>query len=104
MASNIGGFTPGPWFFVEPGRLQGRQYKDWVISGADGHNWICLGPEWDDIYQEESQANARLIEAAPELLEVLVKCRRALATVWGEDEKRLHEIDAAIAKATGAQP
>jgi len=63
--------SPGPWFFVEPSKLHGRQYKDWIITYGDGHNWVCLGPEWDASFQEESDANGRLISAAPELLEVL---------------------------------
>ena len=36
--------SPGPWFFVEPSKMYGRQYKDWVITYGDGHNWVCLGP------------------------------------------------------------
>ena len=44
--------------------------------------------------------NARLIAAAPELLEALIDCRRALelANFTGE----LAVVDAAIAKATGS--
>ena len=92
MASNIGGFTPGPWS---------------AMSWSATEHYIPEVWNKDESGISDSIAkleDARLIAAAPELLEVLVKCRRALATVWGEDEKRLHEIDAAIAKATGAQP
>ena len=94
MASNFGGFTPGPWgddgggWIVGPNGVRVSEY-----AGCGTHD-----AEWPN------PADQRLAIAAPELLEVLVKCRRALATVWDEDEKRLHEIDAAIAKATGAQP
>jgi hypothetical protein len=55
-------------------------------------------------HQDEPQANARLIAAAPELLEALEALALDLENngeVYGSDEKRLGLIHEAIARARG---
>ena len=55
---------------------------------------------------EETRANARLIAAAPELLEALQKMLpelRGLSIVSDTAAEMLREAEAAIAKATGEQ-
>jgi len=54
------------------------------------------------ISEAEARSNARLIAAAPEMLEALRDCRRALEIANFTQE--LAVVDAAIAKATGGQP
>ena len=101
----MSGHTPGPW--------------DWYWRESDGEAdcgvyWekyqgqaysVCRAPR----YQTEEQwaADARLIAAAPELLEALIDARKQLEAyeeaLNGEDYNS-PRINAAIAKATGEQP
>lgn len=62
-----------------------------------------ITPTYDGVDKreaEETRANARLIAAAPELLEALIDCRRALEIANFTQE--LAVVNAAISKATGA--
>lgn len=83
----------------------GRQLDDavkWVVTSDEHDTWISTGPTWDQEHAEESEANARLIAAAPELLSSLrfaVKLLSALPHVNGTVQ--LDYMRAAIAKATG---
>lgn len=82
--------TPGPWKYTISAKHNRPQ-----ISGKDGHQ-ICL--LWRD---GEMEANARLIAAAPELLEAL----KNLANQTVINEYNGHCFTAArkaIAKAEGA--
>lgn len=88
--------TPGPWSFIAREWQLGRKHSDWVVYD-DGHNWICLGPSWDAEFARESEANARLIAAAPDLL-------NALTVLADAAEARGIPCDAAraaITRATG---
>ena len=58
---NQSGHTPGPWTSF----LTGGEY--WVIGG-DGLNVIC---RFKPVSSENNMANARLIEAAPKMKELL---------------------------------
>jgi hypothetical protein len=59
--------TPGPW------HVRGR------LIEADRHTVAALSKVTDcDLLREESEANARLIAAAPELLEACETCLRLL--------------------------
>lgn len=86
--------TPGPW------RLWGKADPSQVISDATGFIAQTLGGN--------DEANARLIAAAPELLEALKNLDEAYCRSGGpltraernEDRKRLIAARAAIAKAT----
>lgn len=91
--------TPGPWRVLPPelgksylrvrGTRLGGRYKIANVLHPDYENV----PDWE---AERSTANARLIAAAPELLDA---CRSALA-----GEHRAHELlRTAIAKAAGEQ-
>lgn len=109
--------TPGPWFKSErPTNVNGIEYAGGCIAFTamprqaseereEGESWLEMRvrtkPEQDAIKAEEA-ANARLIAAAPELLEAL----RDMLMVTTETNGcgRQHAIDgarAAIAKATG---
>lgn len=104
-------YTPGPWELG--GETIDNQYPlrryDTIIglifSWADGNNATY----------REALANARLIAAAPDLLEALIAARQALAltvSCWlckddmnHDDEQRIQSVRAlvraAIARATG---
>jgi hypothetical protein len=98
--------TPKPWL--------GRPYNDPVgICGCDEVGLqIAFVTSPDEKRRDELKANARLIAAAPELLEELKKAR---AEIWrlldakGIEPKQAREwpeivsADAAIAKATGGE-
>ena len=69
----MSGHTKGPWALLLPHDLWvGRPIDDWAITVDDHDTWICTGPTWDAEHSEESAANARLISAAPDLLEALI--------------------------------
>lgn len=87
--------TPGPWNDGPTINLCGCHHV--------GLNIGFLGTSSSKRY-EEGLANARLITAAPELLEALIQARRALA--WASEQRPEFEAeydlaDHAIAKATG---
>ncbi|HGM6773279.1 TPA: hypothetical protein ACKQAW_003888 [Stenotrophomonas maltophilia] len=98
--------TPGPWSCMSESAHEGVYVDDCVhsVSKAAGRaDIICLSPSHEDYELSAAMwdANARLIAAAPELLEA------AMAFVAPFDDiEVVHDSDiamarAAIAKATG---
>ena len=93
--------TPGPWYVT--GKL--TRYVEALIDGGLIQEVAACGPtKADGGYGPQQEANARLIAAAPALLEALKWM--VLRTEGGEypDGKCLEDARAAIAKATGEQP
>jgi hypothetical protein len=106
--------TPGPWKVVrtKDEHWRERYYGIWTdegvekdrpIANVDGDNAVWL-PEGEDF------ANARLIAAAPELLEACIEARSALDNLMGdsdlpeddsEEMTAMQMLSAAIAKAEG---
>ena len=95
--------TPGPWILDEESidllDFELETHRIWI--NADGmHIGYVDGPR-----TEERKANARLIAAAPDLLEALKEIVKSLADQ--DDEGMIEHVDpmikarAAIAKATG---
>lgn len=94
--------TPGPWLVQA-----GNEWADGIVT-LEGHNENGTPMYWTvasyNRRRDESDANARLIASAPELLAAL---KRLIAT--GLDEREYHEFmsnpahyaRAAIAKAEG---
>lgn len=82
--------TPGPWFTKREGFS--TVYVDARIGGGLLQEVAAVGPQEGGIQQQD--ANARLIAAAPELLEA---CKAALS----DDQPYIEKCRAAIAKATG---
>lgn len=91
-------FTPGPWHVgMKPGPIvygpQGEQVANMHVAMLD---------------QDEHKANARLIAAAPDLLETLKHLRAEIRAVIKFDVKKHYSLivadvaaDKAIAKAEG---
>ena len=81
-------YTPGPW------RVNGR----FVMALKE--KTVCEVPQFGVIHGKVDAANARLIAAAPELLEAL---RLAQSIIGHPDDAHSKLIDAAIAKTEGQQ-
>ena len=94
--------TPGPWFFDQHGHVYGTSEAQ-PIDGFPGGKTI-LHPH---VCTPRCISDARLIAAAPELLEALEKCRKELSAwmrCYCEDaatQEAISQASAAIAKATG---
>jgi hypothetical protein len=90
--------TPGPWRIAPA-----SDYADGSLNvDADTRGYVCLAGFRDD---PEARANARLIAAAPDLLEA---CKRILADIDSNatlafeiDGDALEALDSAITKAEG---
>lgn len=87
--------TPGPW----------ETDRNNVHTGQIATIHHCLNNDWVEVWSEnwpideaEQEANARLIAAAPELLEALHR----LVDATDPETTGWSEAVAAIAKATGA--
>lgn len=99
----LGGHTPGPWSYDMNRHThdyvifrEGAQYSDHVREwGCIDDGGVVGSSEW--IWIEE--ADARLIAAAPDLLEAL---KEAVAFHDDEDNEHIARWRAAIARATGA--
>jgi hypothetical protein len=100
--------TPGPWIHDT------RGYPHPDVKAASGRNIACTWgvnnqpktPEAAAAQQEIARANARLIAAAPELLEALKEVLNNPAGDYDASdgyENAVKQARAAIAKATGAQ-
>ena len=96
--------TPGPWFMrVNRHRDTNGSKWGWVDSNNSGSQRPPAGVNVCWTEGETSHANARLISAAPELLESLEKLHAIMQKggVWTiEDQKAAYE---AIVKAKGEQ-
>ena len=98
--------TPGPWVVV--GRL--TKYVEARLVGRLIQEVAACGPTMaDEGYGQHQEANARLIAAAPDLLEALqdvdaLWMHNSIAHGDGKIGPLHEKVIAAIAKATGDQP
>lgn len=90
--------TPGPWRVTADGYIAGQGFVP--IRTPYRENAFKDGPARSGHPEAEVQANARLIAAAPELLEALEACLDAIGS-WEpeEDPYYVTMARAAIAKA-----
>lgn len=100
--------TPGPWKAVI------GAYGDWFINANDGSAWIAKTVPVRDLMTKlaifETEPDARLIAAAPDLLAALEAMSTSFHDVeymGGPDDHKTIAANmarAAIAKATGSEP
>ena len=98
MARLIVKHTPGPWFAVGyQVEIESDTVADICTTNA---NLFGQGGLHDDA---RAMANARLIAAAPDMLEMLEVARDCLevSNYEGEDDEVLAEIASVIARAKG---
>lgn len=92
--------TPGPW---QTDRNNCHAGQIATIHHCLNNDWVEIwSPDWPDD-EEVQEANARLIAAAPELLEVLKEVQE-FAQGWSQYEMPIgldDRINGAIAKALG---
>ena len=99
--------TPGPWFY-----LKGDEWSHSVVTHhgelPDGSQSYWTVASINKQREPEHEANARLIAAAPELLEVVKQMQSALSRCFGahaadegDRHRALAQARAVIAKATG---
>lgn len=86
--------TPGPWQVGAGGNAHANRV--WTADMRPIVN-LCSMSTGIAMYDPEAQANARLIAAAPELLEVV----RELIEAGHEDAALMRRAELSIAKATG---
>lgn len=94
-----GTHTPGPWLIKK--RHDEPEYSNSILSvEADGKDFVDSVATLYGCEDPEKLANARLIAAAPELLQALQNLVSDIddGTVYGQ---RLAQAHAAIANATG---
>ena len=91
--------TPGPWEAEWH-----RKYKQWNVFPESGKAVVSVTDLCGEYSKEETEANARLIAAAPELLEALqglLDCMAIPSSICKE-RPAYEAARAAIAKATGS--
>ena len=96
--------TPGPWTLVPKDTPKGTL----MVDSVSGLVAVMESSKTRGVKYENAEANARLIAAAPELLDALQKLRAAAPLFWDDDNAEIGQLDsacavadAAIAKATG---
>jgi hypothetical protein len=95
--------TPGPWYieqFAHPyGKTEDRTITGYTRTG----NPLRIGRAYNVMGPNETDANARLIAAAPDMLEALKIAQEQYENFAGagKDDGTLGVINSAIAKATG---
>lgn len=105
--------TPGPWFIQPAGGLKDIRgaFVQWtrydISAGADDSfhpDYYRVGSVSNANDSPANEANARLIAAAPELLEALIAVsKQARHSDYDWDVSLSREVSAAIAKATGGE-
>jgi len=106
VSTQEGKHTPGPWVIAHKSNI-----RDGAIWAANECVYVAqvynVERQTDASRADERQANARLIAAAPELLEALEACLSALDLEYGEcdgcttDPCTRCRAKAAISKARG---
>lgn len=91
---SIDKFTSGPWSAPDKGKLRG------AVVAKDGE-MVC-DPSGAGRYEDEMDANARLIAAAPEMYELLALLDNYYA-VRGESNSVTKKISQVLKKARGEE-
>ena len=92
--------TRGPWLI----EAENCHTGDIATVHNTADKWVTIyAPHWMEtgMGEHEQSANARLIAAAPDLLEALGAAEDLLHRMGMQSSDAYQKIDAAIAKATG---
>ncbi len=88
--------TPGPWREGERGMIEAAS-REGTLSEAVGAVAFVYGP-----FDPHGRANAKLISAAPDLLDALEEYHRVASAVpYAQWTPAMHKAQDAIAKARG---
>lgn len=103
--------TTGPWNI---GCANVKEEAEIGIHGPGADGFVICDLQADGYDEDTQKANAKLIAAAPDLLDALTQCRAELLSMidthnkqdaddgsWLYDYQTVVEADAAIAKARG---
>lgn len=100
----MSGYTPGPWsVFGDPNDHPGIEADDLAISVVVYGEPCEVEAGIQGRTSDEAWANARLIAAAPDLLEALEALEMRVRVVVGAHAPELKGARAAIAKARGSE-
>ena len=90
--------TQGPWKYdINPNAPEA------IIVDCEGYTVVELSAMENTTCASDLEANARLIAAAPDLLQAIYTARKLLLDVGVLSFDAYQQIDAAIAKAKGVQ-
>lgn len=93
--------TPGPWSIVPAHQA----VNSWIVGAVDGDSVADCSPGSPFTTSDQATANAKLIAAAPDMLEALQRIERIIdVNLWHQHEKiedAKQIAREAIAKATG---
>jgi hypothetical protein len=106
MGNEMSKYTAGPWIQAGPSYGGKKMVYTSEIHTEEPdedcvYQEICNMPRWCVEFDEENEANAQLISAAPDLLEALQTMVDKLGPTPSEKVKGLAEARAAIKKAIG---
>lgn len=93
--------TPGEWYWTDAYPKSSDGERTWSLIGAGGYGILSCDGVGNSPQGLNNEANARLIAAAPELLEALKLVIRTCGFQLGESPT-FDVAHAAIQKATGA--
>jgi hypothetical protein len=91
--------SPGPWDYQLVRNGDDPQYPELRIYDADGDAIIQQSQSGYDTFTAITIEDARIIAAAPKMLEALKDCRDLIENM--PVEELLMQVEAAIAKAEG---
>lgn len=107
---SLAAHTPGPWRLVETAGRFDTRVNGYLIKYGPVGNWLAHVEACGNAALD-NEANARLIAAAPDMLEALRDALGTLYEMWPinlvsqfNDDPGVVKIRAAIARATGAEP
>lgn len=89
--------TPGPWPLKPTGDGKRFIVGEGLVEGPNGYDVAEVYS--DDCDQEEAEANARLIAAAPDMLDALLEAEKLFKHTFAENGRAHKKMIAAIAKA-----
>ena len=87
-------FTPGPWS-VKPDSIVSRPFR------VEGDGWTVASVHYESHRDGDTEANAHLIAAAPDLLAACEEALHFMLTRLGVPQREVEIVRAAIAKAQG---